>query len=120
MYCTKCRKKKHLKSRLLCEKCLISNTALRYLGSRRYAGILYDKLQAQDHKCYLTGRTITIGIDATIDHFIPRSKVRKRQDTIHNLFWCHKDANRIKSDLSIPEFITIAREIIKKWKSQQQ
>jgi 5-methylcytosine-specific restriction endonuclease McrA len=67
-------------------------------------------LEKQNHQCALTGRKLQIGINASIDHIIPRSKGGK--DTIDNLQWVDLDVNFSKSDLSQDEFINLAKEIV--------
>lgn len=72
----------------------------------------YNKF-GQRTKCYLTGRDIDLFCQGTyeFDHIIPRSK--QGTNNLDNLGILCKEANYAKSNLSVPEFLTLCQEIIK-------
>ncbi len=73
---------------------------------------LYNKLIEQDFKCYITGRELVLGLNASLDHVIPRSKDKELSKKIDNLKWCDKSVNFVKRDLTIDEFISLCRDVI--------
>jgi hypothetical protein len=71
-------------------------------------------LEKQNHKCYLTGREISVhNKTASLDR-IDSSKGY----TIDNIGWVHKDLQRMKSDFDLEYFIRTCHEISKEWKDK--
>ena len=68
---------------------------------------LLTLFESQDGKCVYTNRPITIGIDAELDHIIPRSK--GGPNTVENFQWLWSPVNRMKNNLSESEFWEIIR-----------
>jgi len=64
---------------------------------------LYDLYNQQGGCCALSGIPITIGVDATIDHIIPKCKGGK--NVIENYQWVHKKVNKLKYVWPQTEFI---------------
>jgi hypothetical protein len=81
------------------------DNCLRQFGipQSRYAAF-WDKLVAQDFRCYYTGATLAPGINLSLDHRIPRSRGGSPTD-IDNCVWCDRLINSFKSDLTEAEFV---------------
>lgn len=63
-------------------------------------------------KCYLTGQEIDITKDNfELDHKIPASKGGTNE--LENLGITIREANRAKSDLTIPEFLDLCEKVLK-------
>ncbi len=77
---------------LLCEECYLKEKAYKYLGSGRRWQELKKLFDDQGGRCSLSGKEITIGYDAHIDHIIPR-KDRRGLTTIDNLRWVEAIVN---------------------------
>jgi 5-methylcytosine-specific restriction endonuclease McrA len=107
MECLKCKEIKTIG--MYCEKHWFMSIALANFGSTRRALEIKDLLEKQSYKCALTGRTLTPGTNASIDHIIPTSK--GGTDDVTNLQWMDLDVNFAKSDLSVDAFIQLAKEI---------
>lgn len=102
----------HLNGQKVCAICYLKVLAKNNLNSRELGEKLYLKLIEQDYKCYLTGNDIEIGVNASIDHVIPRSKNPDLQHDIDNIKWCDKRVNLMKKDLLIDEFFEICKKVI--------
>ena len=59
--------------------------------------------------CPYSGRKLTLGVDAEIDHREPRSK--GGSDFIENLQWVHKVVNQMKYNYSEEDFLAVVAEI---------
>lgn len=72
----------------------------------------FKKHILQDSKCYITGRKLNLENPLTwhIDHVIPKSKGGKTE--LNNLKAVSKEGNRAKSDLFLPEFIELCKNIL--------
>tara|TARA_Y100000034_G_scaffold114980_1_gene151676 strand:+ start:223 stop:489 length:267 start_codon:yes stop_codon:yes gene_type:complete len=68
--------------------------------------LLYEE---QMGKCNYSGLPITLGIDACIDHVVPRAS--NGNDNIDNLHWTHKKVNQMKGNMSEKEFLDIVARI---------
>jgi len=68
-------------------------------------------LDAQQHRCALTGRRLTPQT-AALDHIVP---VRfGGEHAIDNAQVLHKDVNRAKGSLTNEEFIGMCREVVRR------
>ena len=66
-------------------------------------------LEAQQYRCAYTGEKLIPGVNASIDHIIPRS--RGGSDELSNLQWVTLQINKIKRDLTHDEFIAMCHNI---------
>jgi len=94
-----------------CETCWYKHTAQRHLGQRSLWVDLKQKMLDQGHRCVYSGLPIREGVDAALDHRVPRS--RGGPNTIDNLQWVHYSVNTLKARFSEQRFLelvcTIAR-----------
>ena len=105
-------KNKSLDHSNLCERHWFLSIANMTLGNRGMANDIRELFYAQDCKCYLTGEELILGKNASLDHFIPRSKNMNLVGDIRNLGWCTKDINRLKNNFEINEFINMCKRVV--------
>lgn len=67
---------------------------------------LWSKWEAQDGKCAYTNRTLTHGVDASIDRI--DNSIGYIDD---NVQWVHRDINRMKSDFNESYFLQLCKEV---------
>lgn len=96
-----------MNNKTMCLECLISKTANR-------AGITYleaiEIWEEQNGICPYSGRKLELGIDASLDHTLAKSK--GGLNIKNNLKWVHINVNRAKSNLSIDELLSLCNDII--------
>ena len=102
-HCKLCRKPK-VGNTVLCQWHYFQNCANKTLGSTKFAKTLEDKLQLQDYKCYYTGVTLEIGVNASIDHRLSVSNHPELRHDVENVVWCTKSINMMKHDLDEADF----------------
>jgi len=107
--CIFCRNSK-LPNAHVCERHYFLNVATT-LKNRNLASGLDLLWQLQEGKCYLTGRKLIMGVNASIDHIIPKCKNGK-VDSLENVRWCDKGVNWLKSGHTINELIQLCKEVI--------
>jgi len=74
---------------------------------------LRDLLIRQDYKCVYTGEEIVFGLNASIDHIIPKSHVNYPGDKdLTNLCWTTKKTNIVKNMMSRKELIKFCKRVI--------
>lgn len=95
----------------MCEKCRVKAAAIVYLGSSRHWEILLDKLKKQDFKCAYTGIHLQLGVNASIDHILPKSRFPKLRTNVDNLHWVSMVVNRAKNLLTQDEFFALINTI---------
>lgn len=97
----------------LCEICLLKQYAY---GATKKSGnweYLRDLLAHQNYKCAYTGEAITFGLNASIDHIIPKSHRDYPGDKdLSNLCWTTKKTNIVKNNLSKDELIEFCKKVI--------
>jgi len=92
----------------LCEDCYFlrnSRNALRLskweCGSGPQVKVLAEQLKQLWYQtngiCDLSGEKLTLGVDSSVDHIVPRTKGGSAN--IENLRWVHKNVNQMKHDL---------------------
>ena len=74
----------------------------------------WEKLEAQNFKCYYTGLALTPGSgDCSLDHKVPRS--RGGALTVDNSAWCHRRINALKGNSTTEEFVEMCRMVVEKF-----
>ncbi len=86
-----------------CVSCWFDQIARNATGSRLNGVYLAEKFEEQKHLCYYTNKIMIPGVNASIDHKIPRK--RGGSDDLINLVWCDFNVNMQKRDLTEKEFI---------------
>lgn len=70
---------------------------------------LKAKWEGQNGKCALSGFPLTLGVDAELDHIIPKAK--KGCKEISNVQWVLHVVNRMKRDMYEADFLEIVSAI---------
>ena len=96
----------------LCVKHFLKITAKTHLRSSKRYQELYDLFVKQDGICPYTKIKLTLGVDASIDHIIPKSRGGKLED-VSNLQWVYCNVNFMKSDMLESEFLNLVKLIAK-------
>lgn len=109
--CVNCAKRKVLPSdSVRCLICTLKHLAYGNLGSAgRWRELLVLWIQ-QRGRCAYTHKKIQIGVDASIDHTIPRTEHDNRD--INNIRWVHRDVNYSKHAKSTAEYIQLCKEVL--------
>jgi 5-methylcytosine-specific restriction endonuclease McrA len=87
---------------VLCVDCTLKNIAARNAGGRKNYEALRNKFAAQNSRCAITGMMLHIGINASIDHIIPRSL--GGSNDMDNLQFVHISVNLMRKSLPEAEF----------------
>jgi 5-methylcytosine-specific restriction endonuclease McrA len=93
---------------VLCLKCWWSIKASTF-GSTALIQPLQELWRKQDGKCALSGLSLTVGENASIDHIMPKSKGGSNK--IENLRWLHTSVNSGKGILSDEQFIEVCKAV---------
>lgn len=100
-----------------CEKHWLTQAAwragLRGKGSWKKIKLL---LELQNYICPYTGKKLVIGVNASVDHKLPRSKYPDLVGDISNYEWVDEDVNRAKRAMTKDEFISMCRLISGRFK----
>jgi len=65
---------------------------------------LTRKLEAQNFLCYYTGLPLTIGVNSSLEHIIPRSVDAEKILDIDNLVWIRFEVNMMRRNMSFTDF----------------
>lgn len=93
-----------------CRWCWFAMMARNALGSRSRGPDLARLWLAQGGRCAYTGRQLTPGVNASVDHVLPRS--RGGSDELDNLVWTCAEVNRAKTDLTPEAFRALCAEVL--------
>ena len=70
-------------------------------------------LVKQNNRCAYTGEKIILGVNASIDHIIPKSSINyPGDDCLENLCWTTKKVNMIKNDMTKEELISFCEAVL--------
>lgn len=107
--CGKCGKHQPLPEKTRCRGCWFKNVALNNTGTAKNATMLEEIWLEQGGRCAYTGGLLALGADASLDHRVPllRGGTNDRQ----NLQWVSDMINRMKTNMTHDEFISMCRLI---------
>lgn len=117
--CINCGKSEPLESlpvnavQLFCEVCYLKRTAAHNLGSQKHWRVLKEKLESQNYKCAYTGKSLKLGLNASIDHKLPVAHYPLHKYDHDNVEWVDLKVNLVKRDLTSQEFIDLVETIVK-------
>lgn len=110
--CTRCTQPA-LRPSDFCRLHYLKKTARNHLGSTTKWTVLNDKWEEQNGRCAYTGVQLTLGVDAEIDHIVPRS--RSGPDHEDNLVWISHTFNQIKRALTVLELYEQCSLFLARW-----
>lgn len=93
----------------MCLACWFKQMATVSLKDRSRADDLRALWDAQGGRCAYTGDELAPGVNASLDHRVPRS--RGGADTLENLQWVTLDVNRAKNALPEETFIAMCQRV---------
>ena len=96
-----------------CLKCYLKKMSYQHLGAVNFWKLLADLFVQQRGICAYTGRRLRLGVNASIDHFHPRSRFPHLSNDINNLRWVHIHANQAKAALDLREFILLCQDVVR-------
>lgn len=102
----------------MCMVCWMKKVAsdcckLRGEAMQSHARSLAELWEKQGGVCALTGTTLVPGVNASLDHIVPKAK--GGTNALDNLQWVCIPANQAKSDLSTEEFVDLCRRVVAKF-----
>ena len=109
--CFVCGKNEPIDNHKICETCCIKRAASHNLKDTSKWTELFDLLKKQNYLCPFTGRKLIIGINAELDHIIPRAK--GGEDKIENMQWVCAEINKMKLDHFTEDFLSLVVEVYK-------
>ena len=111
--CRICGKSRLKNSKSYCEFHYIDSLTRNAMGyrSKEVALRLYDKLYSQNFICPYTGEKLILGVNAWMDHILPRSRFPSQITSLDNLQWVSKKANLAKHNLTKDEFISFCKVV---------
>lgn len=92
-----------------CETCHLKRVSVKRTGTVSNWELLQEKFRLQNGICPYTGKEITIGVDAALDHIVPKSL--GGTDELSNLQWVLDKANEMKWNYAEAEFLDLIRLI---------
>lgn len=107
--CLECRKSDLITS-LLCEFCWLKEVSRRFLKTRSKGSELKDLMVQQGYRCALSGVPIRFGLNASIDHILPKSL--GGQDTLDNYRWVHTRVNQLRGNLTDAELYDLCYRVV--------
>jgi hypothetical protein len=108
--CIRCGKMPSVLNNRKCTVCCLKHSAWTYFRDGNKWVNLQELFDSQKGLCPYTGRQLTIGLDAEIDHIISRHQGGK--DEISNFQWVYRDINKMKAHQSHEQFIDLIREVV--------
>lgn len=96
-----------------CRTHWLENGIGKYGFTRCQYDTMWAKLETQDFRCYYTGITLVPGVNASLDHRIPRSRGGDPLDP-DNCVWCDRLINAFKNDLTEAEFVARCRLVVER------
>lgn len=107
--CTACGRNP-LGAGLVCLGCWFANSATANVNDRLRGPEIRALFDAQGGRCALTGDELTPGVNASLDHIVPRAKGGGNEIT--NLRWVTFAVNRAKQDMSDDDLFVLCAKVI--------
>ncbi len=93
-----------------CQSCIIKQIAGCNLGNRSRWKELVELLERQQYLCVYSGRTLVVGVNASLDHRVAITSGGTHD--LSNLQWVDKQVNYAKQALSHEAFIALVEEVL--------
>ncbi|MCK9458317.1 MAG: hypothetical protein M0R80_01585 [Proteobacteria bacterium] len=92
-----------------CLKHYLQITSQSHFKNISKANDLYNLFLKQNGICPYTGKKLTLGVDASLDHIVPKS--RGGSEDVSNLQWVYNQVNFMKIDMFENEFLNLVELI---------
>lgn len=92
-----------------CEDCYFKRVSQHHFATNAEGPALKALFYQSGSRCAYSGRSLTAGLDAQLDHRIPVA--RGGSHTLDNVQWVHQDVNDMKGALTEVQFLTLVAEI---------
>jgi hypothetical protein len=109
--CTQCGKKSACEGKKRCKLCIFKNICRKATGSTRNSKHLAKKIQDQNFTCPYTGIKLIVGVNASLDHIVPKSK--GGSNNVENLEWIDLNVNLLKGARTKDDFMEIWKFLVK-------
>lgn len=100
-----------LATRPHCEACCFKRTAHNATGKWSQGQLLGELFERQGRRCAYTGRTLELGVNASLDHKLPRSRHPELRADPNNLQWVDASINSMKHDMTHEEFVAVCCDV---------
>lgn len=110
--CDRCGRAPKLEHSPSCRTCYLKACSVSALGAARHWDALLAKLYAQAWKCKYSGETLVLGLNAALDHRMPRSRFPELASDPCNVDWTTRTVNLMKTDLTAEEWILKMQNIL--------
>lgn len=94
-----------------CETCFFKRFSLQNFGKTSLWEELKHLMESQRYKCSYTGEPLLLGVNASVDHRLPKSKYPELKNDLGNIQWVTTTVNRMKRDLLPEEFLAVVKAI---------
>lgn len=78
---------------------------------KAFGQMLLRKLEDQNYRCAMTGELLVPGLNASLDHIVPKCKGGSMDDP-DNLWWVTLDVNFAKRQFMPDEFLEFCRKVV--------
>lgn len=93
-----------------CDRCWFRGVARQTLGSTAQGDAIRAIFLGQNGRCVYTGEVLVPGVNASLDHKIPKSL--GGSNDVGNLQWVTKEVNTAKWDRTEDQFLELCRKIV--------
>lgn len=94
-----------------CETCFFKRTAHNSLGKRPRWRAIAESFDNQNRLCAYTNKPLVLGVNASLDHILPRSRFPHLRSEPSNTHWVDASINSMKHNMTHEEFIAVCFEV---------
>ncbi len=95
-----------------CTKHYFQNVSWSAFGTTKYWVDIQKKWDQQKGRCAYTDEILILGVNASLDHILPRSKYPEVKDSIDNIQWISTKMNIIKNDMTESEMERLFKRVL--------
>lgn len=107
--CVTCGRTPHLPDCSRCETCFFKALSNQHVGNVCHAAALRDLFTAQNGRCAYSGVTLTLGVNAELDHIQPISQGGSHD--LSNAQFVHSVVNQMKWSYTEQDFLSFVKAI---------
>lgn len=110
--CIRC-KSEALNNSNLCEIDYLKAKSIQFTGSVENYKLIKEKLEQQNYLCKYSNKKIILGVNASLDHILPKSRYPEKEKDPNNLVWVDTHINIMKNNMSYEEFVDLCKLVLK-------